>query len=351
MSLIARDAGPEDLEAIYALARQTSAPLTNLPPDRALLSARIEASAQARSAHEAPRMLVVEREAGEVIATATLKPRAGEREVYYTYRRETLIHASQQLDVRREVEILSLSHEMSHATLLCALAVADCPEREAAKTLLRAARLALIQAEPERFASTLFVALPGYQADGLCPFWEGVGRHFFSRDFSEVHREASLGSKSFIGEVMPPFPLYVPLLEPAARQAIAAVHPGHQNALRAWQREGFVLSRHVDLLDGGALLEMPRERLAGARSGRVVIDDAATDNVGETLVVRHSAADFRAMTLAGPREKGAGGCRLSRAEAARLGVEAGETVVMIDRGVAQGMTQKEGSDADSAHRG
>ena len=39
----------------------------------------------------------------DVLGTATIRAQAGAAEAYYTYRQETLIHASQQLNVRREV--------------------------------------------------------------------------------------------------------------------------------------------------------------------------------------------------------------------------------------------------------
>ncbi len=149
MSLIARSATTADVDAIMAMAVAARPALTNLPADRERLTARL-ASSEASLAASIDRpgdeqyVLVVETDDGEVIATATIKALAGGQEAYYTYRRETLIHASQQLDVRREVDILSISHEMSHASLLCALATTDHEQADIARRLLRAARLALI---------------------------------------------------------------------------------------------------------------------------------------------------------------------------------------------------------------
>ena len=63
---------------------------------------------------------------------------------------------------------------------------------------------------------------------------------------------AGVRSKSFIAEVMPQFPLYLPLLTPQARAAIGREHPAHEEALEEMLAEGFVRSRHVDIFDAGA---------------------------------------------------------------------------------------------------
>ncbi|MEI5710456.1 arginine N-succinyltransferase, partial [Streptomyces brasiliscabiei] len=72
-------------------------------------------------------------------------------------------------------------------------------------------------------------------------------------------------SKSFIAEVMPQFPLYLPLLTPPARAAIGREHPAHEAALAEMLAEGFVRSRHVDIFDAGPIVKAERERLETCR--------------------------------------------------------------------------------------
>ncbi|WP_456269483.1 arginine N-succinyltransferase [Kushneria sp. AK178] len=340
MSLIARSATTADIDAIMAMAETATPALTNLPADRERLTARLASSRAALAATiERPGdeqyVLVAETDDGEIVATATVKAQAGAREAYYTYRRETLIHASQQLDVRREVDILSISHEMSHASLLCALATTDHPCADQARQLLRAARLALIARFPERFAPTVFVALSGYREAGRTPFWDGVGRHFFSRDFDEIHRAASLGSRSFIGEVMPPFPLYLPLLDDQARRAIGRVGDNHANALSAWQQQGFTLSRHVDLLDGGPLLAASRDHLPRGRWLTVQINETAADGAcaEALLVASQRTGDFRARVVS-KTINDRGQCVLDADSARALPVAADEPVLVLPMGQA-----------------
>ncbi|GAA5174864.1 MULTISPECIES: arginine N-succinyltransferase [Halomonadaceae] len=267
--LVVRPAKPADLPGLERLAGSATPRLTNLPTHRDRLEERITRSQRSLSREvdfpgdESYTFVLEDLERGEVVGTATIRAHAGAHEAYYTYRQETLIHASQQLNVRREVQTLSLSHEVSDASLLCALSLDARYKGTSAESLLRRSRLMFIAQYPERFAEILAIAFPGYlDDDGESPFWNSVGRHFFVRGYQEMNHLAGVRSKSFIAEVMPQFPLYLPLLTPAARAAIGQEHPAHEAALAEMLAEGFSRSRHVDIFDAGPLIKADRERLA-----------------------------------------------------------------------------------------
>ncbi|RKR06867.1 arginine succinyltransferase [Kushneria sinocarnis] len=342
--LLVRPAGTADLPALMRLAEASVPRLTNLPAHRERLAARLEQSTRALAAPvEAPGeecyTFVLEDHAAEtpeVVGTASLRACAGAREAYYTWRRETLIHASQQLDVRREVSILSLSHELSEASLLCAFSLDGRYRGTPAERLLRRSRLLFAAQYPERFRAVMGVAMPGWLDDQhRSPFWESVGRRFFARDFHEINELAGIHSKSFIAEVMPPFPLYEPLLSDAARSVIGSVHDGHQAAAADLRDEGFTDSRHVDLFDGGLLLEAPFGQLHSVRNGQwhpVVIDDeVAPAGHAPALVANQQTGEFRCMlvphALSATRQ-----LRLSTACAGQLGVAAGQAILAVALG-------------------
>ncbi|NNC23183.1 arginine N-succinyltransferase [Salinisphaera sp. USBA-960] len=307
MTLVVRPAALTDLDSLVALASQAQPPLTNLPAHRERLGQRIEQSVAdlARTVTSPGAeyyVFVVEdqRHDGErrVVGTASLRARTGAREAYYTWRREMLIHASQQLDVRREVAILSLSHELSAASLLCAYALADEYRNTPAERLLRRARLAFAAQHPERFTQQMAVAMPGWlDADGYSPFWESVGRHFFDRDFQAMNELAGVHSKSFIAEIMPPFPLYESLLSEAGRASIGTVHQTHDGAMEDLTAEGFRASRHIDLFDGGLILETPVEHLHAKRYSQWhpvrAVDYVDPSLWKSALVANQQTTDFR----------------------------------------------------------
>jgi arginine N-succinyltransferase len=339
--LIIRPVELTDLPALEALASHATPQLTNLPAHRERLEERI-ARSQASFSDKVDYpgdehytfVLVDTVDAaghGEVLGTATIRARAGAREAYYTYRQETLIHASQQLNVRREVQTLALSHEVSEATLLCAMSINPRYKGTSAESLLRRARLMFIAQYPERFSDVLAVAFPGYlDASDESPFWESVGRHFFARSYQDMNHIAGVRSKSFIAEVMPQFPLYLPLLTPSARAAIGREHPAHERALSEMLAEGFVRSRHVDIFDAGPVVKADRERLASVRGAAwhpVRIRPAHALPDAEPALVANQKRDGFRCVVARYALSPTGQLMLTTEHAEQLGVEKGRAVL------------------------
>ncbi|MBZ9567697.1 MULTISPECIES: arginine N-succinyltransferase [Modicisalibacter] len=341
--LVVRPAKPADLPGLERLAGTATPRLTNLPAHRDRLEERITRSQRSLAREidfpgdESYTFVLEDLERGEIAGTATIRAHAGAHEAYYTYRQETLIHASQQLNVRREVQTLSLSHEVSDASLLCALSLDPRYKGTSAESLLRRSRLMFIAQYPERFAELLAIAFPGYlDADGESPFWNSVGRHFFARGYQEMNHLAGVRSKSFIAEVMPQFPLYLPLLTPAARAAIGREHPAHETALAEMLAEGFARSRHVDIFDAGPVIKAERERLATFRHSTwhpVRIRPAtALPDAEPALIANQKLEGFRCV-VARYALSPTGQLMLSPEHAAELGVEEGRAVLAAPLGL------------------
>ncbi|RAW07597.1 arginine N-succinyltransferase [Halomonas elongata] len=335
--LVVRPARPADLPALERLAGSATPRLTNLPAHRDRLEERLARSQRAFEAEvefpgdEHYTFVLEDLERGEAVGTATIRAQAGAREAYYTYRQETLIHASQQLDVRREVQTLSLSHEVSEASLLCAYSLDAHYRGTSAESLLRRARLMFIAQYPERFAEILAMAFPGYLDDEQqSPFWNSVGRHFFVRDFQDINYIAGVRSKSFIAEVMPQFPLYQALLTPQARAAVGREHPEHESAMSEMLAEGFLRSRHVDIFDAGPVIKGERERLESFRHAAwhpVRIRPAhSLPDAEPAMVANQRLGDFRCV-VARYALSPTGQLMLSPEHAELLGVEEGRAVL------------------------
>ncbi len=324
-----------------ALAEGAVPALTNLPAHRERLGERLTASELALSEpRAAPNgeiyTFVLEDESGggqQVVGTASVRARAGAREAYYTWRREMLIHASQQLDVRQEVPILSLSHEVSECSLLCAFSLDPAYRGSPGEQLLRRARLLFVAQHPERFTAHLAVAMPGHlDPAGHSPFWESVGRHFFVRDFTEINELAGTHSKSFIAEVMPPFPLYQSLLTEAGRQAVGSIHSSYKPSAIDLRDEGFAPSRHIDLFDGGQLFEASFGELHSVRDNRwhpvLVADDIDSQACGTALLANQNTVDFRCITAPHALTR-TGQFLLAPEQAAQLRLESGRAVLAV----------------------
>ncbi|GED22250.1 arginine N-succinyltransferase [Halomonas halmophila] len=335
--LVVRPARPADLPALERLAGSATPRLTNLPAHRDRLEERIARSQRAFDAEvefpgdEHYTFVLEDLERGEAVGTATIRAQAGAQEAYYTYRQETLIHASQQLDVRREVPTLSLSHEVSEASLLCAYSLDPHYRGTSAESLLRRARLMFIAQYPERFAEVLAMAFPGYlDSEQQSPFWNSVGRHFFVRDFQEINYIAGVRSKSFIAEVMPQFPLYLALLSPQARAAVGREHPAYESAVGEMLAEGFLRSRHVDIFDAGPVVKGERSRLESFRQAAwhpVRVRPAhSLPDAEPAMVANQRLGDFRCV-VARYALSPTGQLMLSPEHAELLGVEEGRAVL------------------------
>lgn len=340
--LAVRPGTPDDLDGLMALAAASVPPLTNLPAHRQRLGERLSQSIAAlQQTIDSPGAeiyvfvleAIADDGATEIVGTASIRARAGAREAYYTWRREMLIHASQQLDVRHEVSTLSLSHELSQASLLCAFALDPRYRGTLGERLLRRARLLFVAQHPERFMPTIAVAMPGHLDEtAASPFWESVGRHFFVRDFAEINEIAGIHSKSFIAEVMPPFPLYEPLLSETGRAAIGSIHSAHHAAAADLRDEGFADSRHVDLFDGGLLLESPFTALHSVRDNRwhpvLIQSTVGGHNDNTALLANQETARFRC--IAAPHALSTTGqLMLCPAQADTLELDTGRAVLAV----------------------
>jgi len=243
---------------------------------------------------------------GELAGSAGIDARAGNGQPFYNYRQDALIHASHELCISRRVEVLYPSHGLTDRTLLCGFLIRRDLRGSEAFELLSRSRLMFIAAHRPSFAGQMVVELPGLQeADGVVPFWDSLGRHFFNMDFATADRYSGTLSKTFIAELMPPNPIYVTLLTEAAQAAMGCAHEGVAATASLLQREGFRTGRYLDIFDGGPVMEAATDSLQTLASAQRRIaslqDDepwraAAGDN--RFLLAYGSNGEFRCVTAA-----------------------------------------------------
>ncbi|MCA3857108.1 MAG: arginine N-succinyltransferase, partial [Burkholderia sp.] len=162
--------------------------------------------------------------------------------------------------------------------------------------LISRARMMYIAANRRRFTPEVFTLLLGVSdGNGASPFWEAVGRKFFGRDFTDVDIASGGRSRTFIAEVMPAYPLYVPLLPEAAQRVLGEPN---ETALLAYDihlEEGFEPDRFVDIFDAGPVLTAQVDRTACVKqaSERVVREAAHQQGDVAYMVSTGSGESFR----------------------------------------------------------
>jgi arginine N-succinyltransferase len=351
--LFVRPARLADLDAIAHMARTAQPVLHSLPHDRQALEARIALSEDSFRAdvdfpgEEFYLFVLEDSETGSLLGTASIVAAAGYSEPFYAFRNDALIHASRELHVNRKIHALTMSHELTGKSRLAGFYIDPSLRATAAAHLMSRARMMYIAANRRRFTPEVFSLLLGVTDEaGVSPFWEAVGRKFFGRDFREIEVASGGRSRTFIAEVMPSYPLYVPLLPEAAQRVLGEPD---EKALLAWEihlEEGFETDRFVDIFDAGPVLTAQVDRTASVRSNetRVVREDGeASASTAAYLVASNHADDFRCVLAELPvearshtsprhddactsRHRGETGAPLTAAARVALGVQAGDTV-------------------------
>jgi len=293
--LVLRAIRADDAGALFALARQAGSGMTTLKPDAAALDARVERAVRSFAGtlppEEADYVFVLEaaaggrtpgeiaaKEAGKVVGVSALKAAVGLREPFYNFRLGRLVHSSRELGIYADKRTLFLTNDYTGCAELCTLYLAPGCRGGHAGRLLSKARLMYAAHALERLPETLIAELRGFQReDGTSPFWESLGRHFFRMDFDRADDISSLGSKSFIAELMPRYPVYTDFLTGEARAAIGVVHRGTAPARRLLEQEGFWYEGYVDIFDAGPVLQGHTRHLRIVRDGQLAIAARAAD--------------------------------------------------------------------------
>lgn len=334
-----------DLDELQALARETGVGFTSLPDNRDFLASRI-ASTVAAFEERSPRdqrlyFFVLEDEAtGRLAGCCAIEGQVGREIPFYHYRLGTLAHSSVQLDLHRTIDTLFLSSDHTGDAEVASLYLR--PEYRGADrrherngALLSMMRWLFMAEFRDRFPDKVLAEMRGvFDEQGRSPFWECLGSHFFPLDFDEADKLTGLGQKSFIGELMPKFPIYTPFLSEAARACIGQVHEHTRPALAMLKKEGLRWEGYIDIFDGGPTVEAYIDDVRGVRLSRrcrVEVKAGTPEHSPRPrwLAATTGMAGFRAAWLGrGPDAEGV--VTLDEAEARRLEVASGDTLRILD---------------------
>ena len=298
-----RASTPDDLPAFERIAAASAIGITTLPADRAKLEAKLELSAQAfaspddSSGEETYLFVLEDTRTGEVVGTSGIAASAGFHDRFYSYRNEVIVHASQALGASNRVHTLHLCHDLTGVTLLTSFYIDPDYADTLAPQLLSRARFLFIAEFAERFADRIAAESPGLSDDnGRCPFWDAVGRRFFDMDYPSAEQLTGGRNKSFIAELLPQAPIYVPLLPDEAQWAIGQLHPVGELPFAILQDEGFDSETYVDIFDGGPTVEARVAMVRSvAQSRRATATEGAEPAGGWHLVANTRRGRFRAL--------------------------------------------------------
>lgn len=298
-----------DIAALEKLAAVAMPGVHTLPKTREKIAASVERSIASFAAHvdipsEESYMFVLENLARrEIVGTAAIHASAGSNGTYFSFRNDVIQQVSRDLNISHSVHALTLCSELTAYSQLSGFYLRERTGIEAA--LLSRARLLFAVLAPHRFGDRFFVPLAGVtDAAGSSPFWDALGRKFFKMDFLDAERIiGGARNRTLIVELMPHYPVYVPLLPGDAQAAMGQIHPDGELAFNLLTEEGFEADDYIDIFDGGPILQAHKNSLrsfSGSLVRRVAPAEsgAGSDPLVSYAIAASSEDNFRAVTAA-----------------------------------------------------
>ena len=266
-----------DLDALLQMAKSAGAGFTSLPPVPEFLRQKIELSEKSFAAkvknagHERYMFALEDSETGKVGGCCAVEAACGLDEPFYNYHVGSTVHASRELKIYNLSPTLYLSNDLTGTSVLCSLYLSPDFREGGTGRLLSKSRFLFMANFTQRFAPKVIAEMRGVSDDqGRSPFWECLGRHFFTIDYDRAEHLVGMGNKSFIAELMPKHPIYTVLLPAEARAILGKVHPQTAPALHLLQQEGFRYQGYIDIFDGGPTVEAPLAEIRSIKRSRVV---------------------------------------------------------------------------------
>jgi arginine N-succinyltransferase len=318
-----RAAGPADLEAFKELREIAGPGFTSLMLDDAAMGAKLRLSEESFASPTvspgAERYFIALEhiETGALAGCCGVKATIGESPPFFNFRLITEAQSSAVVNRRFDMNVLIGVNDFTGCTEVGSLFVRPEHRANGVGRALAQSRYMLMAAQADRFHGRVVSELRGVvSADGVSPFWEAVGRHFFRMDFSEADKLSATTDNQFILDLMPQHPIYVDLLPAAAREAIGQCHRDGEGAKRLLEWEGFSFSNVVDIFDAGPLMSASRDAIRTLRESRTMKVEAVKDLNGA-----------RRALIATPRIQG---FRCAPARAIVSGGKAGVDAAVLD---------------------
>jgi len=288
--LIVRPVRADDIDQLYELSGKVTLGLTTLPHDRAVLQKRIKDSV--RSFTEIPDkpggevyLLVMEDlRTKTLVGTSALYGKVGGYLPFYTYKIHTVTKESRKLNVKMDIQYLQLIEDHNGPSELGTLFLTPEYRKNGNGRLLSLCRFLFVAQFRSCFENTILAEMRGvFDESGHSPFWEALGRHFFVVEFEKADLMV-MQDKSFIAELMPKHPIYIPLLTHSAQEVIGKVHKDTEGAKYLLETEGLRFNGEIDIFEAGPVLSGPVDNVRTVKDSRTAVVSGITATPQESPV-------------------------------------------------------------------
>jgi arginine N-succinyltransferase len=301
--LVIRPVTEQDLDNLYELASLSEPGLTTLPYQRGILKRSIKRSVRSfedfadKPGGELYFFVLQDTENQKIVGTCAIYAKVGGFEPFYTYKVKTITTSSSLLNVCKTIQYLQLVKNHNGPSEIGTLFLSPHCRQKGCGKLLSLSRFLFMAQYPQCFERAVIAEMRGVLDDnGQSPFWEALGQHFFEVDFKKADLMV-MQDKSFIADLIPEHPIYIPLLPPAAQAVIGKVHKNTQGALHMLIKEGFQVIDEIDIFEAGPVVRAQVDDIRSVRESRVAALGSLRKEqiLGETYLVANvnHHQDFR----------------------------------------------------------
>lgn len=334
-----RPVNPDDIDALCTMAKHSGVGVTTLPDNRQKMQAKLD-KAVASFREELPEkdrlylFAMIDPESAKPAGICALEASIGHDDIWYNYHVGRTVHSSRDIGVHKITRTLYLSNDLTGSSEICTLFLMPDYRKNQNGQMLSKSRYLFLAEFQHLFGRDIIAEMRGFSDEnGQSPFWESLGRHFFQMKFSDADYLTGLGNKAFIAELMPKFPIYVPMLSKDAQEVIGKVHPDTEPALAMLQAEGFDFNGYVDIFDGGPTVSSRIKNIRAVRESRLYSVEIQQDvpapdltrKDGLSLVSNRRFSDYR-VAMINTDALSESTLYLSAAQAENLNVSNGDSV-------------------------
>lgn len=273
---VVRPVMKKDLEQLYKLSSLTKAGLTTFPHNKKLLRRRIDKSiydfsqAVTKPNGENYFFVMEETQSGRVVGTCAVMSKVGGFEPSYTYELKTAVKKSRTLGVTRKIQYLVLKKEYNGPSEIGTLFLSPDVRQKGLGRLLSLSRFLFMAQYPQCFEEFVIAEMRGIlDEDDRSPFWNAVCKHFFEMEFKKADLMV-MEDKSFIADLIPEHPIYIPILPLSAQRAIGQVHKETESALRLLNQENFKFINEIDIFEAGPVVGTKVKNIRTVKKSREV---------------------------------------------------------------------------------
>lgn len=290
----------KDLDAFAEFSFESLLGITTLPRDREKLQEKVLHSESCFSSkvdtpgQEEYYFVLEDLTTGRIGGVCGIMAQSS-RNLTYFYKIENSHTHAKHISAPKEIKILRVVTNPCHSSEVCSLYLQPTFRHGGQGRLLSLSRFLFIAAHRSRFEKKIIAEIRGYiDQRQISPFWDNIGRHFCNLSFVELMAQIDL-DRTFVAEILPQYPIYIPLLAQEAQDVIGKAHDNSKPALSMLAQENFEYNLEVDIFDAGPHLEAATANIRTIKNSCVITIRLTKDLLSEEneYILGNEQLDFR----------------------------------------------------------